>query len=101
MLRVTVENTLTKLTSSLQMYILETLQFIFDDALQERYLKSNNGFKSAMFNVVGQAFAEVIRSGCVHIVLEACIELLCPDQVFSLYNGPGRTAQYWSYCTNC
>lgn len=57
-----VENRLIKCTNTLQSQIVKTVGFTFDDALQASYFESNNGFKSAMFNVVNQVLGEVVRS---------------------------------------
>lgn len=53
------DNQLTKWTSTLRSQNVKAVGSTFENALQRSYFKSNNGLKSAMFNVVEQVLGEV------------------------------------------
>lgn len=53
-----VESSPTNCTSTLQLQIVKAVESTFEDTLQKRYFNSNNGRKTAMFNVVEQVLNE-------------------------------------------
>lgn len=65
------ENCLKKWTTTIQTYIVENVDSIFEDAFQARYFHSNNGLKTAIFNVFEQTLCEMVRSGTAPTALEA------------------------------
>lgn len=52
------QNFLTKRSNKLQFQISKAVESTFEEALEAKYFKFNNGRISAMFNVVEQALAK-------------------------------------------
>lgn len=55
----------------LQLKLVKVAVITFEDELQAIYFISNNGFRCAMFNVVGQALGTGVRFCLAPIVSEA------------------------------
>lgn len=66
-----VENSLTRWTTTLQSYIVKTVEFAFERTSQASLLDSNNGLKSIMFTVIEVVLGLVIRSGRALMVSQA------------------------------
>lgn len=58
-----VKNDVTKWTTTLQSQIVKAVESLFKNTMQTSYFNSNNGLKSALFNVFEQALGQVVRSG--------------------------------------
>lgn len=52
-----------KIHEKIKAEVVENVAETFEDGLQSSYSDSNEGLKSAMFNIIEQALTEVVRAG--------------------------------------
>lgn len=65
-----VESRMAKIYESIKTEVSQIVKATFDDALEESYFDSNDGFKMAVFIVIENALVQGLRVGCGRVLDE-------------------------------